>query len=180
MNGGADPVCADRFADDLRRIAAALRRTGIVHRDINEDNLIIGDDGRLKLIDFQFAVDRSSYRESDFMLKNWKYLYIVFAFSEPLGGATWNDMRALRLRVQLLPETDFVRKTICELKKEEEAGAFSIPVTSMVRFKLRFYLLSLLIQRVFRDGDRARNVIDKRIRLSRTLLFRQSARKTER
>ena len=38
--------------DDAVAIVKALDRTGIVHRDVYIDNLMIGDDGHLKLMDF--------------------------------------------------------------------------------------------------------------------------------
>jgi len=175
-SGGISPQQADSFAADMLRIASALKRTGIVHRDINQDNLILGDDGHLKLIDFQFAVDRNDYHETAFMRRNWKYLYVVFAFSRPLGGAAWNDMRALKLLAQMLPQTATVRDAVATLESEEPAARFDIPVPVSIRTRLRLYRASLVIQRFFRPFSAKRLVISKRIDLVNLLLANKGGR----
>ena len=161
---------ADGFAADLLRIASVLRRTGIVHRDINPYNLFLDEDGHLKLIDCQFSVDRNDYRESEFMRKNWKYLYIVFSFCLNLGGAAWNDAQALRLLVQMLPRTERVKEAIAVLDEEVPTSLFTIPMPRSVRWRLRAYYASLHIQRLFRRTSAKGDVIEKRIACAKALL----------
>ena len=172
--GGIPPEQADSFAADMLRIAAALKRTGIVHRDINQDNLLLDGDGPLKLIDFQFAVDRNDYRETAFMRRNWKYLYVVFAFSLGLGGATWNDARALRIRAELLPQTERVKCAVAELVAEEPDARFSIPVPTLIRLRLIVYRASLAVQLFFRRDSARREVLLKRVECANLLLARRN------
>ena len=172
--GGIPPKQADSFAADMLRIAAALKRTGIVHRDINQDNLMLDGDGHLKLIDFQFAVDRNDYRETAFMRRHWKYLYIVFAFSLGLGGATWNDARALRIRAELLPQTERVKCAVAGLVAEEPDARFSIPVPPRIRLRLIVYRASLAVQLFFRRDSVRREVLLKRVECANMLLARRN------
>ncbi|MBK8236579.1 MAG: serine/threonine protein kinase [Deltaproteobacteria bacterium] len=44
-----------RHGIDVARAVAAVHRLGIIHRDIKPDNIIIGDDGRARLLDFGLA-----------------------------------------------------------------------------------------------------------------------------
>jgi tetratricopeptide (TPR) repeat protein/tRNA A-37 threonylcarbamoyl transferase component Bud32 len=44
-----------RHGLDVARAVAAVHRIGLVHRDIKPDNIIIGDDGRARLLDFGLA-----------------------------------------------------------------------------------------------------------------------------
>ena len=170
---GITPTQADSFAVDMLKISEALRRVGIVHRDINQDNLLVDCDGHLKLVDFQFAVNRDNYRESAYMRRNWKYLYVLFAFSRPLGGATWNDMRALKLRAQMMPQTHIVKNAVAFLESKESGAVFSISVPMLVRVKLRLYKASLRLQLLFRQTSAKRAVIEKRIDLVDILLAKK-------
>lgn len=51
---------------DLHQIFIAMKQSDVVHRDIRPENFIVSD-GRLLLIDFQFAVSKSNYQEFEFL-----------------------------------------------------------------------------------------------------------------
>ena len=111
---------------DILRIAKALDISGIVHRDVSMNNLIAGSDNHLKLIDFQFAIDRADYRESNFMQKHPTYLHVTFGYSHELGLGKWNDI----LGQGLLHCLDILDSSALEAKKElsemSEKMSFSI------------------------------------------------------
>ena len=54
----------------LKEIAMTLEKTSVVHRDIHLGNFVVTNDGKLKLIDFEWCVDSERYEECDFIKKN--------------------------------------------------------------------------------------------------------------
>jgi hypothetical protein len=142
--GGGTP--SDPAADILR-IAETLHETGIIHRDVSKANLLCGQDGHLKLIDFQFAVDRRAYHESRFMRRNPKYLYVHFGNCEELGLGRWNDvLRLMKCLHTLAPQAEDAQACLRTLATRM---TFSAPVPPTVRFRLNAYRASLAIQRLF-------------------------------
>ena len=146
---------ADGFAADIGRLADALKETGIVHRDLFADNLIMGDDGHLKAIDWQLAVDRNDYREDPWVERHWKFRYVVFGVNRELGLGTWNDFHALGKILAQLPQTAAVRDVAARLAAEAPSQSISAPPDALTRMKLRLYALSLRVQMLLR-GKRHR------------------------
>ncbi len=140
---------AEDPASDILQMADTLRRTGIVHRDISAENLICGADGHLKLIDFQFAIDRNDYRESRFMLDNPKYRFVHFGNCELLGPGAWNDVLGLGLLACLRRFAPRDAATRAKLSSLASDMTFTTSVSSFVRLRLRAYLVSLWIQSIF-------------------------------
>ena len=140
---------ADAPAADIVAMAETLRRTGIVHRDISSENIACGLDGHLKLIDFQFAIDRNDYRESRFMLDNPKYHFVNFGNCESLGLGVWNDVLGLGLLECLrhfAPDDAEARGRLSSIAGEM---TFSAPVSARIRLRMLLYMASLRIQNVF-------------------------------
>ena len=162
---GVTDAQADGFAADIGRLADALKETGIVHRDLFADNLLLGADGHLKAIDWQLAVDRNDYREDPWVIRHWKFRYVVFGVNRELGLGVWNDFHALGKILAQLPQTDAVRAVAARLSAEAPSSAISAPPDAMTRLKLRLYAVSLRLQMAWR-GRRHRKYaqLDRRYR----------------
>lgn len=141
---------ADRFAGDIRTLAAALRQTGILHRDLFADNLLLGADGHLKAIDWQLAIDRNDYREDPWVKRNWKFRYVVFGVNRELGLGVWNDYHALGKILAQFPQTETVKAVAAELATVAPEMAFSAPPQGMDRLRLWLYGCSLRLQMLIR------------------------------
>ena len=146
--GCIDDVPPESAAQDILDMAIALKETGIVHRDVFADNLMLGADGHLKLIDLQFAVDRNDYRETKFMLKRPTYLHVTFGMTA-VGLGKWNDLMGaglLRCLQTFSPDAVYVRS---ELQKMTAEMTFSHPVSQTVRRRLWWHEKSLAFRRIF-------------------------------
>ena len=141
---------ADRFAGDLRTLASALKQTGILHRDLFPDNLLLGTDGHLKAIDWQLAIDRRLYREDPWVRRNWKFRYVVFGVNRELGLGVWNDFHALGKILARFPQTETVKSVAAELASEEGGMTFASPPKGMDRVRLWLYGCSLRLQMLLR------------------------------
>ena len=139
-------------ANDILRIAKALERAGIVHRDVSLDNLLPDADGFLKLIDFQFAVDRNDYRETGFMRRRPTYLYVTFGTSR-MGLGVWNDLAGAGL-ISCLQVLDADEKDVLqELLKMEERMTFVARVPKTVGRRLWCHEKSIAFRRFFNGKD---------------------------
>ena len=147
---GVTPAQADGFATDILTLAAALKATGIVHRDLFSDNLLLDADGHLKAIDWQLAIDRADYREDPWVARNWKFRYVVFGVNRELGLGVWNDYHALGKILTQLPQTPSVTAAAAKLAAEAESMTYSAPPDAKTRFKLNLYALSLRLQMLLR------------------------------
>lgn len=163
--GGVSDAQADSFAADVLRLADALKATGIVHRDLFSDNLLLDADGHLKAIDWQLAVDRANYREDPWVARHWKFRYVVFGVNRELGLGVWNDCLALADVLRRLPQTAAVKSAIERLVAEADEMTFACPPDRVTRFKLRLYGLSLRVQMLLRGrGHRKYAQLERRWR----------------
>lgn len=143
---GVTDTQADGFAADIRTLAEALKREGILHRDLFADNLLLDADGHLKAIDWQLAIDRNRYREDPWVARNWKFRYVVFGVNRELGLGVWNDFHALGKVLALLPQTSAVKEVAAWLAAEAPEMAFARPPKGWTRFRLWLYGCSLRFQ----------------------------------
>lgn len=147
---GIDERQADGFAADIAALAHALRDKEVVHRDLFEDNLLLGADGHLKAIDFQLAVDRGHPREDPWVKRNWKFRYVVFGVNRELGLGVWNDFHALWKILAKFPQTAAVKAAIAEIVSEAPLMTYSDPPDAFTRFRLWMYGVSLRVQMMLR------------------------------
>jgi serine/threonine protein kinase len=164
MARGLDVAERGTFSEDLLRLAETLAAEEIVHRDLFADNLLLGADGHLKAIDFQFAIDRRAPRECRWMTRNCKYRYVVFGVNHDLGLGVWNDPAALARIVRSFGAAPVRQNVLERLKRLEAVAAFRAPPSGPVRLQLRLYRLSIRLQLFFR-----RKPSGKRDRLVRRL-----------
>lgn len=160
---GISDAEADSFAADILRLARALKGTGIVHRDLFADNLLLDADGHLKAIDWQLAIDRHDYREDPWVARNWKFRYVVFGVNRELGLGVWNDFHALDKLLAKFPSTAAVQSARRELAADMESMAFAAPPGRLDRLRLWLYGCSLRLQMWMRGrGHRKYRQLERR------------------
>ncbi len=145
LERGVDDKQAGVFAADILMLAEALKKTGIVHRDIYTDNFLLGSDGHLKAIDFQMSIDRNDYREDPWVASHPKFLYVVFGVNHDTPCGCWDDRAALGAILALLPDTDAVAQARHKLAEMPDMS-FTASPTPCARLKLRLYAISLMVQ----------------------------------
>ena len=150
LEKGIDERQAGAFAADIVALAHALRDKEVVHRDLFEDNLLLGADGHLKAIDFQLAIDRGHPREDPWVKRHWKFRYVVFGVNRELGLGVWNDFHALWKILAKFPQTPAVKAAVAEIVSEAPLMTYSDPPGPFTRFRLWLYALSLRAQMLLR------------------------------
>ena len=150
-------VRAEEYAEDVLAIVDALYEAKVVFRDMQPPNFLVGPDGRLKLIDFQFAVDMKSGRAAfdPWLRRHPVYHYLVFATGLCRGRAYWDDAEfALLLspsfREALMPRVGRFR--------------LEIRLSSLVRLVLFSQKIIMRAQRALsKNGSRKRSALDRRL-----------------
>ena len=92
------------------------------------------------------------YREDPWVVRHWKFHYVVFGVNRELGLGVWNDFHALGKVLALLPQTAAVKDVAAWLAAEAPQMTFAAPPDRMTRFKLRLYALSLRFQMFLNRG----------------------------
>ena len=143
------------YAEDAAAILDSLYRANVVYRDVLPSNFLVGADGHLKLIDFQFAVDMASKRIDPWLRRRPEYHFLVFAAAMGRRGAWWDDAAFLAF---IVPELKSALKSrIGRLRLE-------IPFSRTVRLRLALVALAMRVQRLFtRKGSRRRAALDRRL-----------------
>lgn len=145
----------DRYADEVLAILDSLFQANVVHRDILPSNFLIAPDGRLKLIDLQFAIDMTAPRIDPWLERHPGYHFAVFAAGITRDGAWWDDATFARM---LLPSLwDRARSRAGRLRYE-------IPFSRSIRIRLKCLALVMRMQRMFTPkGSRRRQTLDRRL-----------------
>lgn len=87
----------------LTDIANSLINTNILHRDIRPENLLVTKNNTLKLIDMQFSVNYSNYRECRTVRKHPKIIEKLGA-EYALGKYQWDDIYSIsKIADQICP-----------------------------------------------------------------------------
>ena len=118
-----DPILVDgaeNLAADAVAISSALARAQIVHRDIRPANLIVGSDGHLKLIDFQFAAPSGAAPEGPWLDACPRVLDGLGA-EYALGHGQWNDRHSLRKTLDKLPPSPARDRALAALANDAES-----------------------------------------------------------
>ena len=150
-------------ADDIISIITTLHSARIVHRDVFIDNLMVGEDGHLKLIDMQFAIMRDRYEECRWMQKNWKYRYVTMGVVSGMPPGVWNDVVGMLGCVNSICPKEEVSRVVDELKKFEEISVFAPEIPKLDYIRLRCLLLRLNLQSVFLRDGKKKQALKRRI-----------------
>ena len=143
-------LSAQAIAKGVLAIAEALASAGIVHRDVRPENFIVASDGSLRLIDFQFAVNRDSPVIDPYLRRHSKYHYITFGRCRRVGRlCRWSDAPALIGKlVPYLPD-DSVKHAIDRIRELQPQLQADIQISPATDWRLRAYRLSLAVQHSF-------------------------------
>ena len=173
---GVDEEEALDVMDDMLRIGEALQKSGIVWRDIMADNLMMGEDGHLKLIDAQFAFLRSDYREDPYLMKHWRYRTLLFAHHPMMAGHGWNDAAMLLFMTLKFGKSHLVEERRERMRAMVAASAFPVEHGWSDMLRMRLMLLWLWMCRLAPHGRGKAEALRTRIARAKAFISRDSGR----
>ena len=165
---GEDEAVA--IIEDMIRIAEALKKSGIVWRDIISDNFIRDDEGHFRLIDAQFAVDRADFREIPFLRSHWSYRTIVFANHPMMAGRGWNDAAMMLFFVWKLSASPRAVELCERLRGMAKESAFPVELAAGDERRLKWTLLRLRAARALALSKSRKARLNSRIAHVRMIL----------
>ena len=171
---GAEAGETIRVMEDMLRIAAALQKAGIVWRDIIPDNFLCGADGRLRLIDAQFAIDRNDFSEDPYLKSRWTYRTLLFAHHPDMAGRGWNDVAMMLHFTRLLPRCDIADELRERLRGMVASAAFPVDFGFWDEMRMVAYLVGLKLRIPFAPPKKRQVLHERASRAVRFLKRRKS------
>ena len=150
--------------EDVVRIAGALLSSGIVWRDIIPDNFMMDDGGHLRLIDAQFAIDRSAFREDPYLAEHRKYRLLLFAHHPDMAGRGWNDVAMMLHFTRNLPSSSHVNALRGKLSEMLPAAAFPVAPTTGDILRMIAYGATMRLRLLLHPSAKKTAVLRERLK----------------
>ena len=137
------PEIASRMVADFMAISDALDAAGVVHRDLRPSNFIVSAEGRVTVIDFQFAILRDAATESSALAKRHFDLLSHLGGDSALADGIWNDRLAMAKCISALPDCPGKADAIARLESLAKGADYAACLPASMRggiLKLRWKL----------------------------------------
>ena len=150
LSGGASISVGEsaRLSADMVEIVHSLESEGIVHRDLRPANLVITGEGRLKVIDFQFAIDRCGRGELPYFSRRHRELLYPLGEEFAVAPGVWNDRHSMIRCLGMLPACDARDAAVRELSDGMDGMTVRAKLTRGDRRRMRRELWSMKMRRL--------------------------------